>query len=127
MSDFALDTTGDFVVKNDGYATAPSLETQVKYSLLIRRGQWWADPAWGSDLYLLIGQPINDDLLRQVERHTKEALAFMVEQGKASEIQAVAETNGNGKNVSLDITVIRGSEAVANVRFDQLWDEITQS
>ena len=124
MSDFALDTTGDLVIRNDGYASAPSLESQVRLSILIHRGQWWADPDWGSEIYTLVGQPVTQDIMRQVERFAREALQFMVTQGKASQIRATATLAEGGKDICLDIEVVRGTDIVARARFDELWNEV---
>lgn len=83
-----------------------------------RRG-WWADSEgdrFGSRLWLLERRVINERTLRDAESMAKDALAWLVDEGIASSVSAVAtRLPQNAIGIAIDIT------PSAEQRFVFLW------
>ena len=110
------DGVGDLGVRDFDLAPDPSLRTAVLVSLFTdrrvdgddlpagefdRRG-WWGDALAadndqiGSTLWLLARSKQSNEVLVRTEESSREALAWMVEDGVARSVQVVAEWIGRG-------------------------------
>lgn len=113
----------------------PGLETAVMISLfsdarasdsdklpgtfLTRSGFWGSvllDQNMGSKLWLLSRSKINNETLRRAEQYCKEALKWMVDDGIAAKIEAVASINQTRYN-QLDFLIVINRANVDNIFF----------
>lgn len=84
------------------------------------RNGWWAAPAGhGSRLWLLRSATLTPETLRTAEDYVREALAFLVTDGLASEITATATRHG--RRLALSVSVARPTEPDLVIRFADLW------
>jgi len=135
--------SGDLALDGPDLATDAGLETAVLISLFTdaragaddalpaessegRRG-WWGDAVpmieghrLGSRLWLLEREKITVETLRRAEEYGREALAWMLEAGIASRIEALAEVQG--ARLALRLTIHRPRDAALTWRFDNLWE-----
>ncbi len=93
-----------------------------------RRGCWMDetserdDDSVGSRLWLLDRAKVNAQTLRQAERYAVEALQWMVDEGIAAKIKAVAEWGGpTGSWLFLQVSVLRSSGGTVSMKFDNVW------
>lgn len=134
---------GDLALDGPDLATDAGLETAVILSLFTdrraeaddklpaegdgdRRG-WWGDALplieghrIGSRLWLLGREKIATETLRRAEEYGREALAWMLETGVASRIEALAEAHGD--RLALRLTIHRPRGDALTWRFDNLWE-----
>lgn len=122
--------TGHLVVEPGvGFVFEDSLETAVLVSLFTwaestdsdtrkRVGKgWWGDsypdanalPLAGSRLYLLERRKVTDATLADAKRYAEESLAWMVTDGVASKVEAVA-TKVNDSTIELNVGITRPQE-----------------
>jgi phage gp46-like protein len=146
MSDIALKwdpslLAGDFELANDGLVTDEGLQTAMVLSLLTdraaesgdvipddetdRRG-WWADELAnvagdkiGSRLWLLKREKDTPDVIARAEAYVREALAWMLEDGVAEQIDVEVESV---TRLAMAITVHRPKKDPTRFRFDRAWD-----
>ncbi|MFP3944636.1 MAG: phage GP46 family protein [Alphaproteobacteria bacterium] len=93
------------------------------------KGGWWGEKLedgnsrWGSRLWLLRRAKLTAGLPRLVEEWAAEALAWMVDQGVAERVEAVAEVTPaeGGARLTLTVTLHRAQGAQSFV-FDPLWE-----
>ena len=129
----------------DGYQLAEDdgLQTAVIDSLFTRRranpddtlpdpantdrGGYWGD-AWppapgdlrGSRLWLLRREKQTREAMNRAEEFAKEALAWMVEDGVARQVDATASNPTDGV-LALDVTIYRATSAPSRYRFQTFW------
>ena len=139
----------DFARSGTDLATDDGLETAVIVSLFTdrraeaddalpgalpsggdtdRRG-WWADAyvlrqgdapeSMGSRLWLLGREKALAKVLEQAREYAEEALAWMVDDGVAAQVQAVAERQGD--RLALGVTIQRPRQPPAQFRFETFW------
>ncbi|NBB51510.1 hypothetical protein GVN24_24805 [Rhizobium sp. CRIBSB] len=143
MTDLALiwdpeSGTADLDILGGGLATDAGLRTAVMVSLFTdrrarpddalpdsggRRG-WWGDVAprvtgdqTGSRLWLLAREKITSGTLSRAGEYAREALAWLIEDGIAAAVEAIAEAQGD--RLALAVTVTRPDGAVT--RIDTVW------
>ncbi len=123
----------------------PSLETAIILSLFTRRraaaddelpagetdrGGWWADAYLpdegdqvGSRLWLLSRELETAETLARAKEYVEEALAWMVEDQVAREVQVETEITRPGV-LGIAITVVRPDGSLLPRRFDLLWEAL---
>jgi phage gp46-like protein len=84
------------------------------------KGTWWADPAFGSELWLLKKEGKADgQTAGTLERMVRESLRWLIDDGLALAADCAAE--GNGKNrIDYQVTVIRPDSSPVIVK--EVWD-----
>jgi phage gp46-like protein len=98
-----------------------------------RRG-WWADhtsdrenDSVGSKLWLLERAKVSQENLRRAEKYAKAALQWMIDEGVAVKIDAVAWVTGIRQNqLGLEVRITRSTGTVKSLRFESLWEETVQ-
>ena len=91
---------------------------------LVPEGQgpqgWWADPTFGSKLWLLRGQPIDNRILSRARAYCEQALAWVVTDGIASAVNVEVEKAARGQ-VSIKVEVVRPRGEGETQRYSLLW------
>ena len=90
-----------------------------------RRG-WWADTygdddGFGSKLWLLNRATINQVTLTRAKGHAEEALAWMIEDGVASQVRVTAERHGDD-GFALQVELARDDNKGGILRLADLWE-----
>lgn len=137
-----LDQALDVALIDGDLATDDGLRTAVALSLLCdrraepddiipdgtdnRRG-WWADAIadedgdrWGSRLWLLGREKELPEVRRRAEAYAYEALAWLLEDGVATEIDVTAETLGRDV-LWLKVIIKRGDGSRIADRYQYVW------
>ncbi|WP_035597785.1 phage GP46 family protein [Halomonas salina] len=138
-----LDGVLDVALADDGdLATDDGLRTAVALSLLCdrraepddvlpdgstdRRG-WWADAIadqdgdkWGSRLWLLNREKTLPEVRRAAEAYAREALAWLLEDGVATEVEAISETLDRDV-LWLRVIIQRGDGTRLADRYQYVW------
>jgi phage gp46-like protein len=132
----------DLALIDGDLATDDGLRTAVALSLLCdrraepddiipdgtdnRRG-WWADAIadedgdrWGSRLWLLNREKTLPEVRRRAEAYAREALAWLLEDGIATEIDVTAETLGRDV-LWLRLIIKRGDGSRLADRYQYVW------
>jgi phage gp46-like protein len=82
-----------------------SIKELVRMSLGTNKGAWFADPAFGSDLWLLRKEgKVDGQTAGNLERIAREALQWLVDDGLAMAIDCAAEPNGKSR-IDYQVTV----------------------
>jgi len=136
------DAVGTWVVAGPSLAMDAGLETAVVISLFTdrlaaeddalpygvtgRRG-WWGDAyaaqsgdLIGSRLWMLAREKQGVQALRRAEEYAREALQWLVTDGVASQVGAVATIVRSGV-LGLEVSITRSAEPVVRFRFDTFW------
>lgn len=92
-----------------------------------RRGHWSdsylrGDDQEGSRLWLLEREKVQPEVLRRAEDYSREALAWMVEDGAARVVQATAWTTGRS-DLNLLIRITRPSGDDVSFEFLDIWQQ----
>jgi phage gp46-like protein len=84
-----------------------SIQELVRMSIGTNKGTWFADPAFGSDLWLLKKEGKADgQTAGNLERIVRESLQWLVDDGLAVEVDCAAERNGKSR-IDYHVTVTR--------------------
>lgn len=131
----------DFKVENFDFAMDDGLESAVVVSLFTDRrvpieelpawedGQrgWWgdsqnADPndLTGSKLWLLAREKQLDEVLRRAEEYSKQALQWMVDDGVAKSVSALAEWVATGQ-MALTVSIQKPEDKKVDFNFSVNW------
>lgn len=93
-----------------------------------KRYGWWGDtyPAInndliGSRLWLLGRSKLLPETVFKAKEYTEEALAWLVEDRVAAEVQVQAERQGLS-GLAIGIKIIRGDKTAINIRFVNVWE-----
>ena len=78
----------------------------------------------GSKLYLLKREKITEDTISRAKEYIQDALAWLIDDGIASEISVELERNKNDGNRVDGIIVIRRGDVSNTMRFDDLWSAL---
>lgn len=84
------------------------------------RQGFFADPSFGSRLWLLQRRAVTTEALADARAYAAEALAWLVTGGILARVDVVAEKVDQG--IALDITFARPDAPDETVRFDRLWE-----
>lgn len=93
-----------------------------------RRG-WWADTydsePLGSRLWLLLVQPVDDDLISRIKSYVEEALAGLIDDGIVTgiEVEVEAGPKGQARDVRMAVTVMRERDGV-RLTWPDLWEAL---
>lgn len=74
-------------------------------SLLVARGSWWFNPDFGSRLHLLAAMKYTDDIPRLAEDYCREATQHLLDSGRATKIEPLAERDETDRH-RLNIRVV---------------------
>ena len=95
-----------------------------------RRG-WWADAyseyendRIGSRLWLLAREKTLPYVLERAKEYARESLAWMIEDGLASEITIEAE-KGRNDILGLSIDIVKPSGELVNFTYQDIWESMT--
>lgn len=95
-----------------------------------RRG-WWADAyseyendRIGSRLWLLAREKTLPSVLERAKEYVQEALAWMIEDGLAAEINVYAE-RGRNDILGLSIDIVKPSGELVNFTYQDIWESMT--
>lgn len=149
MADLLLSFDGSFKeydcrVINGELAMGSDLESAVIISLFTwarakpeevpegaPRYGWFGDKidgdnadSMGSKLYLLKREKITEDTISQAKEYIQAALAWLIDDGIASEVNVDLERNKNDRNRVDGIIVIRRGDVSNTMRFDDLWSAL---
>ena len=92
---------------------------------------WWGDALagrddrWGGLLWTLRREKALPEVLRLAEDYVRAALDWMVRDGIAAAVDAVARREagvGSGATLAVDITIHRPDGSAERVLFDRLWE-----
>jgi phage gp46-like protein len=83
------------------------IEELVRMSIGTDKGAWFADPSFGSELWLLEKEGMADgQTAGTLERMVKESLQWLVKDGLAATVNCAAERNGKNR-IDYQVTVTR--------------------
>jgi len=89
------------------------------------RGGWWADPTFGSRLWLLTRAKLTGEALARAVTYADEALQPLVDSGILGTVAASAdyarEPNGRAVGIDLLIEVTQPDGSKGSIRYDGLW------
>jgi phage gp46-like protein len=148
VSDIALRWNGeaaDFAIEGNDLATDDGLRTAVLLSLFTdrraeegdvlpdaetdRRG-WWADAfpvvdgdKMGSRLWLLARAKQSQDVVDRAREYAREALAWLVEDKVASQVEVTSEVPSPGV-LAIGVVVHRPNLDPVKFRFDDVWSAL---
>jgi phage gp46-like protein len=83
------------------------------------RSGWWADPTFGSRLWLLRRSPLTDAVVAKAKEYATEALQDLVTDGLFSSFEV--ETARNGDALGMSITIYRDGQTPALLTYQDLW------
>lgn len=83
------------------------------------RGGWWADPTFGSRLWLLRRSPLTDAVVTKAKEYATEALQDLVTDGLCSSCMVEAARNGDALGMS--ITLYRDGQEPVLLTYQDLW------
>lgn len=96
-----------------------------------RRG-WWGDidgqavhglANVGSRLWLLSREKQTDETLNRARSYAKEALAWLIADGVADQVDIIAEWQSGGR-LALGITITRNTKTIFSQRYDAVWEQL---
>jgi phage gp46-like protein len=101
------------------WASIPEL---VSMSIGTDKGTWWADPAFGSELWLLKKEgKVDGQTAGKLERMVRESLQWLVDDGLAATVDCAAERNGKSR-IDYRVTVTQPDGSSVEVR--EAWSVI---
>lgn len=95
------------------------LETAVVLSLFTERGNWWADPTFGSRLHELKREKDTADLPKRVKEVCEEALAWFVSEGVAESVVVDVSRVSSGI-MQIAVTIVRPNQDASFYSYN--WD-----
>lgn len=82
---------------------------------------WWADPEFGSKLWLLMGKPITNQTVSRARSYAEQALAWMVTAGICSAVEVVVTRSARPGFLTFDIALVRPRGEASTRRYSLLW------
>lgn len=141
MSDIALTwdpkkLAGDFAVSANDIVTDAGLRTALLLSLFTdrqaeptdvlpnnsgdRRG-WWADPTFGSRLWLLQRSKQTPDVPSRAEEYSREATQWLTDTKVTERIDVTSDFLDDGSGYFVEVSVKRPNVDPVKFRFDRVW------
>ena len=115
--DFALSIDNRTGLAAMSFEKATTLMNNVFLSLTVKRGSFFADTSFGSRLHLLQRAKNTETTKRLAEDYAREALQWMLDTGKATNIDVRAErdrtVNLYRMKLLVEVTPANGEEPVA--------------
>ncbi len=87
----------------------------------VSREGWFADPEFGSRLWLLSRAKATAQTLVDAKAYAEEALAWLVIDGLAKGVEVIVERPPAGNGVHMSVRLIRPRQTVAVMRYEYLW------
>ena len=85
--------------------------------LLTPRRTYLHDPEYGSDLYLLVFDPVDDSTVERIKEEIQERLSYYDDRAIITDITVSLMSNGKGFSVNI-LAEYEGEEASLSVKFD---------
>jgi len=104
--DFQVDSTNSLPYLT--FTKNTDIRSDIYFSLAVRRGSFFANMDFGSELYKL--KKVTDNSILLASQYAKQALSWLIQTGRASDIQAVA-LKRDTKSISLNIEVTQSDGA----------------
>jgi phage gp46-like protein len=99
-----------------------SIEELVRMSIGTDKGTWFADPAFGSDLWLLKKEgKVDGQTAGRLEEIVRESLRWLVADGLAASVDCAAERNGKNR---IDYRVMVTRTDGSAVTIPEVWSVI---
>lgn len=115
--DFALSIDNRTGLAAMTFTKATTLMNNVFLSLMVKRGSFFADPSFGSRLHLLQRAKNTETTKRLAEDYAREALQWMLDTGKVTNIDVRAErdrtVNLYRMKLLVEVTPANGEDPVA--------------
>ncbi|GHV76509.1 hypothetical protein AGMMS49942_13300 [Spirochaetia bacterium] len=99
-----------------------SISELVRMSIGTNKGTWFANPAFGSDLWLLKKEgKVDGQTAGNLERIVRESLQWLVDDGLAATVSCAAERNGKSR---IDYRVTVTQPDGSSVELKEAWSVI---
>jgi phage gp46-like protein len=99
-----------------------SIPELVRMSIGTNKGTWFADPSFGSELWLLKkGGKVDGQTAGTLERMLRESLQWLINDGLVDTIECAAERTGKNR-INYQVTVTRPGGSVETVK--DMWNVI---
>jgi len=92
--------------------------------LLTPRGTYLHDPEYGSDLHLLIFDPVDENTVEKIKTEIERRLYYYDDRATITDITVFLMPNGKGFSVDIEVTY-EGDEKTLSVQFDDTNSIIT--
>lgn len=110
--DFSITMSGEGLPEM-GFDKAGDIRNNAFLSLVIQRGAWWFDPAFGSRLHEI--KKATSDAPALAEAYAKEALKWLLDVGRAKAIEVTASLlRGVTSSLRLNIVITRADGTPVN-------------
>lgn len=83
-----------------------NIKILAEMSIGTDRGRWWADTDFGSDLWLLQREKVDDGTAGQVRQELLRCTAWLITEGLAASIEATATRSGKNE-ITYEVTIIK--------------------
>lgn len=110
----------DFAIQTDGatadlaWESATNISNNVWLSLMVEKGSFFARPGFGSRLRELSREKNTGRARALAAQYAKEALQWLIDLGRATHIEAVAEHAERGVNLEVAVTQADGQMVTYN-------------
>ncbi len=115
--DFAITIDNQTGLGQMTFDQATTLMNNIYLSLMVRRGSYFADPLFGSRLYLLERAKNTDATMRLAMDYCREALQWMIDTVKAKTVEVYAERDRmqdiNRLKLLVEVTPVNSKDPVA--------------
>lgn len=85
--------------------------------LLTPRGTYLHDPEYGSELYLMLFEPADDQTVERIKAEVQETLIIYDDRASIDDIQVQVKPNGKGYQLNISVTY-EGAKGTLSVSFD---------
>ena len=114
--DFAITINNQTGIGQMTYTEAATLMNNIYLSLKTQKGSFFADPSFGSRLYLLRREKNTDMTMRLAIDYCREALQWMIDTGKAKSVDVYAQRDRmqdiNRLKLLIEATPVSGADPV---------------
>lgn len=103
------------------FLLADSLLSNIYFSLMIKRGDWWIAPEFGSLFHTL--RTFEKNVLQQAERFAKSATKWIIDTGRASKIDFFVRRSIQNQD-RLEIHVLATKKDGSEVKFETFYSVV---
>jgi phage gp46-like protein len=115
--DFAITIDNQTGLGQMTFDKAVNIMNNIYLSLMVKRGSFFADPSFGSRLHLLQRAKNTPTTMRLAIDYCKEALQWMIADGKAKSVEVYAERDRSESlyrlKLLVEVTPVNSDEPVA--------------
>ncbi len=119
--DFSITIDNSTGMAQMTFGKAETMMNNVWLSLMVQRGSFFANPDFGSRLYLLRRAKLTLATIRMAEDYCKEALQWLLDSGKASAVAVTAQRDTTESiyrlKLLVEVTPTSGEEPVSFTTF----------